>query len=329
MGQWMRSGLRLRLGVELTTAGSFAVLLLLAACVSDVDTPTPDGMQPGAGAGGSSGGNSTGSAGSGGSTGTNTAGAGGGSNDYTSDPTFAMGVNCPMVMQALLTDFTPPAAAAVADAGADAGDAGAAPAAPPTNITFGDFTNTLSGSSFTYPGDGQYAVRSDVSAGNWHMTGTLGNYSGFGIVFVGCYAVDASAYQGISFTVRGSVPMGSTITLGVGTAADEISHVWLNRNAMPLPNPPAPTNRGRCIPAATQYDGTCAQPTFAVPVTAETTTINVTWAQLTAGRPAATVDPSEITNISWTFPPPVGAGTANPTTYDVDITIDDLRFIAP
>ncbi|MEO8180267.1 MAG: hypothetical protein ABI895_15635 [Deltaproteobacteria bacterium] len=270
--------------------------------------------------------------GSAGSTaGGNTAGSGAGgaaANPYTSDPAFATGAHCPAVMQALLTDFTY-AAGAVADAGAVGGtDAGAAAAPNPTGVSFGDFTNTLSGSSYVFPTDGSYPVSSDVTGSNWHVTGTIGTYSGLGIVFTGCSLVDASAYRGISFTVQGSVPMGP-VAFNVGTAADEVSHVWLNTAAMPMPMSPAPVNAGRCIPAAMQYDGSCAAPSRSVPVTAERTTVNVLWAELTAGRPAATVDPKEITNMSWSFPAPAGAGTTTPTTYQVDLTIDDLQFIAP
>jgi len=310
--------------------GIGAAALLLGACVDDVDPNT--GIMSGAGSAGMS---STvvASAGSAGATPErNTAGSGGGGAGATvdtSDPAFGSGARCPAITQALLTDFTY-AGGAVADAGAVGGtDAGAAAAPNPTGVSFGDFTNTLSGSSYVYPNEGAYLVSSDVTGNNWHMTGSIGTYSGFGIVFVGCSVVDASAYRGISFTVQGSVPMGP-LTFSVGTAANDVTHLWLNTVAMPPPMPfPAPVNAGRCIPAASQYDGSCAAPSRSVPVSAERTTVNVLWADLIAGRPAATVDPKEITNMAWAFPPPPGAGTTTPTTYPVDLTIDDLQFIAP
>jgi hypothetical protein len=290
--------------------------LASSACVEDADPITAQS----AGSSGS-GSNVTASAGSAGAGGastqspvTNSGGSAGGASEYTSDSGFATGMACPPIQQALLTDFTLPPGAA---------DAGA----PPTGASFGDFSTTFSGSSFVYPGEGAYAVHSDVSAGNWHLTGTLGNYSGFGLTFNNCYRVDASLYKGISFTVQGNVPMGNSITFNVGTAADDVAAVWLNRNAVPLPNPLLAPNAGRCVPAMGQYDGTCGSPTHAVPVTAQVTTIQVLWADLAGGRPAASVDPKEITNISWNFPPPAGAGTSTPVTYDVDLTIDDLRFI--
>jgi len=170
--------------------GIGAAALLLGACVDDVDPNT--GIMSGAGSAGMS---STvvASAGSAGATPErNTAGSGGGGAGATvdtSDPAFGSGARCPAITQALLTDFTY-AGGAVADAGAVGGtDAGAAAAPNPTGVSFGDFTNTLSGSSYVYPNEGAYLVSSDVTGNNWHMTGSIGTYSGFGIVFVGCSVV--------------------------------------------------------------------------------------------------------------------------------------------
>lgn len=292
--------------------------LALSACVADADPlAAPPAGSSGAGSTAVAG---AGSAGAGGASAqspvASNGGSAGGASEYTSDSSFGAGKPCPPIQQALLTDFTPPPAA---DPGVDAG--------PPMGASFGDFSTTFSGSTFVYPTDGAYAVHPDASGNNWHLTGTLGNYSGFGITFNGCFLLDASDYKGIAFTVQGSVPMGNSITFNVGTAADDITAVWLNRNAMPPPNPTLVPNAGRCVPAMSQYDGSCASPSHAVPVTAQPTTIQVLWADLAGGRPAASVDPKEITNISWNFPPPAGAGTSTPVTYDVDLTIDDLRFI--
>jgi hypothetical protein len=307
-------------------AGAGAVALLLGACVDDVDPNAS--IASGAGTAGmgstvvASGGSAGGSA-PGGNTGGNTGGSAGAANIYTSDTTFAQGVHCPPITQALMTDFTY-TAPVVADAGA--ADAGPAPASTMGTYFGGDPTMVFSGASFVYPTAGSYPVSSDVSGNDWHITGTLGDYSGFGVSFAQCYSQDASMYQGISFTVQGSIPMGNnSLTFSVGTAENDVTHLWLNANTNPAT--PAPINAGRCIPAVSQYDGSCAAPTRTVLVTADRTTVNVLWAELTGGRPAATVNPAEITNLAWAFPAPGGAGTANPTPYAVDVTIDDLQFI--
>jgi hypothetical protein len=297
----------------------------VAGCVTDdVDpaaggTSGAGGSSVAAGSGGSAGTSASGAGGGGGSGGSGGSGGAGGLRD---DPAFGVAVECPALQQASITDFTP--VAAVADAGvADAGTATVIP-----DITFGDFTATWSGGTYVYPnaaGD-PYVVSSDMSSGEWHMSGNIGTYSGFGLYFSNCNRIDASAFAGISFTIRGNVAMGGTITLQVGTSDDDISHLWLNSQPAP-PNPAAPANSGRCLPAMNQYDGTCVTPTFSVPITPTTTTIEVRWADLVGGRPSASVNPSEITSISWIFPNPPGAGTATPTPYAAELYLDDLSFI--
>jgi hypothetical protein len=233
------------------------------------------------------------------------------------------------VTQALLTDFTYAGAtgsdAGVADGGAV--DSGAAlPVASATGVTFGDFVSTLSGGTFHYPTAGAYPVTSDVTLSNWHLSGTIGDYSGFGLFLTDCNIVDASAFDGISFTVRGNVELMGSLTFSVGTSEDDISHLWLNSQPTP-PSPLAVPNSGTCLPASNQYDGTCGSPSYTFPVTPAETTINVSWEQLSAGRPRASVDPAKLTSIVWIFPPPPGAGTATPAPYEADIVIDDVRFI--
>jgi hypothetical protein len=304
---------------------SLVVGVCLLGCSSDDSSPTASGGGGGSGAGGAAtaagaGGASPGlagtSAGMGGS-----AGGGGGEYDARSDPAFGLARPCPTPEQALVTGFTPPAGAE--DAGADAGVVVA-------GATFGNFPVTLSGGTFTYPnapGD-PFGVNSDVSTGEWHLSGNIGTYSGFGLYFTGCNRIDASDYLGLSFSVRGNVAMGDSLTFSVATSSNDVSFLWLNSQPTP-PNPLAEPNSGRCIPAVNPYDGTCVTPSFSVPVTATETTVEVLWASLTGGSPSPSVDPSEITSIGWSFPPPAGAGTATPTAYAVDLFIDNLAFISP
>jgi hypothetical protein len=184
----------------------------------------------------------------------------------------------------------------------------------------------LSGGTFHYPTAGAYPVTSDVTLSNWHLRGTIGDYSGFGLFLTDCNIVDASAFDGISFTVRGNVELMASLTLSVGTSENDISHLWLNSQPTP-PSPLAVPNSGTCIPASNQYDGTCGSPSYTFPVTPTETTITVAWEQLSAGRPRASVDPTKLTSIVWIFPPPPGAGTVTPVPYEADIIIDDLRFV--
>jgi hypothetical protein len=222
-------------------------------------------------------------------------------------------VRCADAMEAMLLDFAPMAAA----------DGGAVST---TTASFGDFSTTFSGGTYQYPPpDSMYPLTADMSDGDWHLTGEVGDYSGWGIFFNACSVLDASAFSGIQFTISGDIAMGGTVILNVGTAADDIGSEWLNDNTMPA-TPVAP-NFGRCVPNATQYDGSCAAPKFSVAVTSTPTTITVSWDELLGGQPEESVNPAEITLISWSLPAPAGVGTAAVTPYTVDVRIDDIAFI--
>jgi hypothetical protein len=199
----------------------------------------------------------------------------------------------------------------------------------PTKVAF---VGPPSGGTYYYPAPTQvpapiFPISSDASKGNWHVSGTIGDYSGFGLYFDNCSKLDASAYKGIQFTIQGSVAMGNTVQLSVGTAADEIAASWFNAHKAAATDPDKPANFGRCMPTSGQYDGTCGNPSKTIPVTATPTTITVLWADLQGGKPDATVNPSELTFIAWAFPPPAGAGMTAPTTYMADVTIDNLQLV--
>ncbi|HTV24612.1 MAG TPA: hypothetical protein VMG12_38235 [Polyangiaceae bacterium] len=327
----MQSIHSLLVGSSARSRASVIVVVGALGCGSDASAPmtsstdggTGSGLAPAAGGAPSSGagGASVGQSGNG-SSAAGTAGAGG-AYAIQDDPSFGEARPCPTLVQPLITDFTPPEGAADADAGADAGTI--IPGA-----TFGSFPVTLSGGTFTYPsaaGD-PYAVDSDIRTGEWHLSGNIGTYSGFGFYFQGCNRIDASDYLGLSFSIRGNIAPGGGLILSVSTASNDVSYLWLNSQPTP-PFPLAEPNSGRCLPAMNQYDGTCATPFYSVPITESETTIEVRWADLSGGKPSASVDPAEITAIGWNFSPPSGAGTPDATAYAVDLFIDDVRFISP
>jgi hypothetical protein len=227
--------------------------------------------------------------------------------DPRNDPTFGTGLDCPAVRGGLITDFGP----GTSPGGFDGG--------------FGGDGTSLSGGTFSYPFDDPYPVRSNFSTGEWHISGDVGDYSGFGLFFFDCNRIDASDYEGISFSIYGLVEADSSVMLVVNTSSNDVSHVWLNSSPVGQDFPFAP-NAGRCVPVTNQYDGSCLAPVFTVPVTATRTTIEVRWEQFAGGSPSPSVDPAEITSINWLLPTPVGAGTGFVTPYRVDFYVDDLRF---
>lgn len=214
-------------------------------------------------------------------------------------------------------------------------------AAPPALIT--DFTYNTSAagtttnqpnlsSSTTFSGAGTWdnaspsQLTSDVTQGNWHISGTVSDYAGFNLFFRNCDRIDASMYKGISFTISGSAPQG--ITFDVGIVRDTTSGAWLLANGATSATITT-TEAGSCTPTSnTQnqyYHPGCADPTAQITVTASPVVQNVLWANLTGGTPVASPvasDPSEITAISWIFP-----WTSGSSSYAVDITLDDLKFI--
>jgi hypothetical protein len=284
-----------------TLLGLFVLGCGLVACTTQeakTDASSGTGGKIGTGTGGSSGG-----------------GLGGSGGSYAVND----GVLCPLPTQALISDF-----------GYMTGDGGTDALVATDTVHFGAGT-AFSGGEFYYPTDGTWPLTSDVTASNWHMSGTLGTYSGFGLFFDNCTHLDASAYKGISFTISGSVPMGSMITMGIGTLDNVIAASWLIAHPVAGTTPPVATAAGRCIPASgtNQYDQpTCGDATKTIPVTATPTTQTILWTDFIGGKPDLNgVHPSDIISVYWFFPPPVGAGGTAPTTYPADLVIDDLSFV--
>jgi hypothetical protein len=245
-----------------------------------------------------------GSGGLGGGT-TAPAGTGGAGTAGTTGAVSTDGKLCLGPTQALITDFT-------YSSGTDT-----------TQVHFGDST-TLGGGEYVYPapgGSSSYPLTSDMSASNWHISGTVGDYSGFGFYFDNCSRIDASAYKGISLKISGDAGSGG-ITFGVDTLDDSITASWLNSHGST-----GATNPGRCNPPAdstlNQYSqSACANPTASIPVTATPVTQTVLWTDFSGGKPESNVKASDIIGIHWNFP---WSGTGAP--YPVDITLDDLSFI--
>jgi hypothetical protein len=241
------------------------------------------------------------SGGSGGAVGGAQTGAGGSPGGSTGT-TATDGTTCPPAAAPLITDFayTP-------------SDAGVA-----KEVRFGG-TGTLTGGEAVWTNSTTSPLTSDVTQGNWHISGTVDNYAGFNLYFDNCSRIDASAYKGIKFKISGSLG-GGTLTLGVGTLNDAIAASWfisknISANA---------TDPGRCLPTSgtNKYDQTtCADPIKVIPVTADATTISLAWADFAGGKPISYVEPKDIISIYWYFTWSTGQS------YPVDITLDDISFI--
>jgi hypothetical protein len=284
----------------------------LVACSKGETTPgetgvggTPSGTGGSLGVGGSSTAprGTGGSVGTGGSTST-PGGTGGATVGGGTDGTL-----CPSPAQPLITDFTyDPSSTSTSE------------------VHFGG-SGGLAGGEYLYPTDGDFPLKSDVTGSSWHITGNVGTYSGFGLYLDGCNRIDASAYAGISFKVSGTVEQEGGFTLVVDTLNDSITAAWLNSHGGNV----SPTAPGRCEPPASAPNqwaqSDCLTPTQVIPVTETPEVQTILWSDFAGGKPEASVTPSDIIGIHWYFPNPPGAGTASPTPYNVDITLDDLSFV--
>lgn len=190
----------------------------------------------------------------------------------------------------------------------------------------------MGGGTFIYPDAGteadQMGLTSDVSGGNWHITGLVKKYAGIGL-YITCKKMDMSAYAGLAFDIQGAFTGN-----GVGTGSVPAASVTMTVGDAPTDVDSAhaadPPTWGTCVPATgNQYDGTCASASKAIPLTSAPVTQMVHWTDLTGGKKVGgsnlSPDPTQITSIAWALPWS-GDGSAQ---YTVDITIDNIKLITP
>src|SRR5664279_3618423 len=177
-----------------------------------------------------------------------------------------------------------------------------------TRAQFGDFFAAFSGGTYEYPAA---AIVSDFSGMTWHMTGTVADYSGFGLYFV-CKA-NLSAYTGLQLDIGGTFTsngMGDggipapRVTVGLAQVADQLDTAHAG---MP--------SWGTCT-------ANCNSPSRAINLGATPVTVNLPWTSFSGGTPVGALDPTAITSVFFSFPWS-GASTSQ---YTVDVTIDNIMF---
>jgi hypothetical protein len=178
----------------------------------------------------------------------------------------------------------------------------------PNATNAGQYTFTLGvpGGTFAY----QKGVLTVTDMGKaLNVKGKINGYDGFGIYTTDC--TDASAYTGVSFSIKGNVGTSGTLNFRVQTDADMAVD---------------PVNKkGSCkVPAGTTDTYPLCHPSSKdIMVTADAKTIEVKFADLAGGVPVAAVSGKDIVGFEWAFTW-TGAGA---TEYDADVTIDDLKFL--
>jgi hypothetical protein len=300
----------------MTTTNRFGNLLAIfvVGCALIACTTQEAKSDAGGGKGGTTG--SGGTTGAGGSAGGGGTGAGG--------LAVSNGTTClPVPSSGLITDYT-----YVADGGTS------------DQVRFGDSTTALTGGTYYYPnasGTSSFKLMGDVTGNNFHITGSVGDYSGFGIYLDNCDRIDATGFTGLSFTLAaGATNAMNTVTLEVDTLDDTIAASWLMAH-------PAPDGTdanvvagaaGRCLPTGTATNkygqSTCTEPTTPITITGTTAspqTVTVPFSSFTTGKPTASPVASDITGIHFILPVPGGVATDAAMTYQLDLTIDNLSFV--
>jgi hypothetical protein len=189
-----------------------------------------------------------------------------------------------------------------------------------TQAMFGAFGVTFSGGTYQYPASsgpadaGNFGLTSDFSGGNWHITGVVGTYSGFGL-YLACKS-NVAAFTGLAFDIRGTFAVSDAtadaaapeprLFMGVATPADEPDSAHAS-------NPPT---WGTCTT-------NCVAPSRVVLFGSTQTTVTTPWTTFTGGLPVDSPNPAEILSIFFSFPWSNGAFW-----YSVDLTIDNIRFTA-
>jgi hypothetical protein len=213
---------------------------------------------------------------------------------------------CPGVEEPLLLDFSEP--------GSDS-----------TLGLFGDFQTRLSGGTFVFPGasiagdgeDQSLGLLSDVTEGDWHISGLVGEPAGFGLFF-DCQLIDASRFVGMAFRVEGTLEGADSLDFWISTAANTPSSANDGSSDPSL---------GRCTPERDELDGTCIGARVEVALSETSRDVLVPFSALRGGRPDATVNPAEITTILWSLPAARADAAGNVEPYRVDLRIDDIRFV--
>jgi len=280
--------------------------LALVGCGSSSNSTGTAGAPGSAGTTGSAGTLGTGHAGTTGTAGvTGTAGTSG-----TKDCTVAT----PLATDVTIMDFNSPTAGA-------------------TQVSFGNYMpGTWGGGTYIYP---NAATATDLMGLSntfdgmaWHITGLVKDYSGFGIYLTA--KSDVSMFGGLQFDIKGTfTPAGdaaaapaATATMTIVDSAHEVDSAHTADGRMTC---------GTCAPTATEYDGTCAQASKSIPLTATSVTQTIHWNDLTGGKrpPSFTGEspnPALLTALAAWALPWSGTGSAQ---YTVDITVDNVKFITP
>ncbi|MEO6603217.1 MAG: hypothetical protein ABIQ16_25255, partial [Polyangiaceae bacterium] len=168
--------------------------------------------------------------------------------------------------------------------------------ADPKNVGNYSFLLGVPGGTFTY----QPAALTVATTGMaFNVKGNVKDYDGFGVYFNGC--TDASAYSGVSFTIKGKAGATGMLNFRVQTNSN---------TAISMMN-----MKGSCVVPAGTTDTypLCHSSGVDIPVTEGGSTVMVNFSQLMGGMPVDMITGKDIVGLEWAFnwTPPVAGGAGS------------------
>jgi hypothetical protein len=171
----------------------------------------------------------------------------------------------------------------------------------PNATTPGQFNFTLGVPGGTFAYEKPAITVADMGMA-LNAKGMVTTYDGFGVYLNAC--TDASAYTGVSFSIKGTLGAKTMVNFRVQSSKNtKIDTV---------------NKKGECV--GTTYEE-CHDGGLDIPVTADAKVVEVKFAQLLGGVPVATVSGKDILGFEWAFPYVMGDAA-----FAVDVTVDDLKF---
>ncbi|HEY4015845.1 MAG TPA: hypothetical protein VGM06_21040 [Polyangiaceae bacterium] len=184
--------------------------------------------------------------------------------------------------------------------------------APPGSIA--DLISDASSTCTTLGSQNTFSATYSLPTNSFHLTGTIGTYSGVGIYLVPCF--DGSSFSGVQFTVQGDVGDEQVSDAGDGGSTGGLMQLVVAQasNNMINTTGTAGTCAAGCNPAATNF-----------PVTSTPQTFTIHWTDLAGGTPTPTLDtPTQIVRIGWQY---IWPCLINPTPFQTNVTISNIQLV--
>jgi hypothetical protein len=190
-------------------------------------------------------------------------------------------------------------------------DSTGAPAAPGS---IADVISDAASTCTTLGSQNTFAATYTLATNSFHMTGTIGTYSGIGMYLNPCF--DGSSFTGVQFTVQGDVGDEQASDAGDGGTTGGLLQFIVAQasNNMVNTGGTAGTCVSGCNPAFMNF-----------PVTSTPQTITIRWTDLGGGTPTAMLDtPTQIARIGFQY---VWPCEINPTPFHTDVTISEIHLV--